>query len=223
MPTLFSYCIPFDDGAAPNPFWGVCTLVICKPKIRRQAEVGDWVVGTGSVNSELGDLGDKIVYAMKVTEKMTMRQYDALTQKSLREKIPDWHHKNHRLRLGDSIYDFSSDPPKQRESVHRHGNMPTDLGGGFALLSTHFFYFGGKPEPLPPDLMPIVKQGQGHRSTSNAPYFDRFVEWIENLGIKPNTLVSKQQIDLFEDEEMVAKCADCRREQAEEDERSGED
>lgn len=44
---LFSYCIPVDDGAAPNPFWGVCTLAICKPAIRRVAEVGDWIAGVG--------------------------------------------------------------------------------------------------------------------------------------------------------------------------------
>jgi hypothetical protein len=47
--TLFTYCIPYDDGAAPNPFWGLCTLAICKPSIRRVAKEGDWVVGTGSV------------------------------------------------------------------------------------------------------------------------------------------------------------------------------
>lgn len=35
MPTLYTYCIPYDDGAAPNPYWGICTLVICKPVIRR--------------------------------------------------------------------------------------------------------------------------------------------------------------------------------------------
>lgn len=39
-PTLFSYCIPYDDGAAPNPFWGLCTLAICKPRIRRAAKEG---------------------------------------------------------------------------------------------------------------------------------------------------------------------------------------
>ena len=50
-PTLFTYCIPIDDGAAPNPYWGICTLVICKPVIRRVANVGDWVVGIGSKNS----------------------------------------------------------------------------------------------------------------------------------------------------------------------------
>ncbi len=48
--TLYTYFIPFDNGAAPNPFGGICTLAICKPVIRRNAKAGDWVVGTGSVD-----------------------------------------------------------------------------------------------------------------------------------------------------------------------------
>lgn len=43
MPRLFSYTIPIDDGAAPNPFHGMCSLVICNPAIRRVAERGDWI------------------------------------------------------------------------------------------------------------------------------------------------------------------------------------
>ena len=76
MPTLFSYCIPYDDGAAPNPFWGLCTLVICKPGIRKVAQVGDWVVGTGSKRSPIGDIGGQVVYAMCVSQVLTMREYD---------------------------------------------------------------------------------------------------------------------------------------------------
>ena len=44
-PRLFSYTIPIDDGAAPNPFHGMCTLAICKPGIRRVAKKGDWIAG----------------------------------------------------------------------------------------------------------------------------------------------------------------------------------
>lgn len=70
---LYSYVLRYDDGAAPNPFWGTCTLTICKPDIRRKASVGDWVIGTGSKNSRLKDgntydLSDSVVYAMKVTK-----------------------------------------------------------------------------------------------------------------------------------------------------------
>jgi hypothetical protein len=72
--TLFSYCLRSDMGAAPNPFWGVCTLVICKPAIRRTAKEGDWVVGLGAGASPLGDISDQVVYAMCVTRRMPMRE-----------------------------------------------------------------------------------------------------------------------------------------------------
>ena len=63
-PVLFTYVVLHDTGAAPNPFWGTCTLVICKPRIRRAAQVGDWVVGTGSAESPIGDRRKHVVYAM---------------------------------------------------------------------------------------------------------------------------------------------------------------
>ncbi len=207
MPTLFSYCIPYDAGAAPNPYWGVCTLAICKPKIRLAAQVGDWVVGTGSVGSPIGDVSGRVVYAMQVTRKMEMWEYDRWTKECLPEKVPDWHHPDHRRRLGDSLYDFSTHPPRQRQGVHDKGNRARDLSGKFVLLSTHFFYFGDQPKPLPPRLLSIVKQGRGHRSTANAPYIDRFLAWIHALGIRANTLIGKPQIELFADDDSVAKCA----------------
>ena len=37
---LSAYIVSTDAGLAPNPFWGVCTLAVCKPRIRRFAEVG---------------------------------------------------------------------------------------------------------------------------------------------------------------------------------------
>jgi hypothetical protein len=80
---LYSYCLRYDDGAAPYPFWGVCTLVICKPKIWRTAQVGDWILGLGSANSPIGDVSDAVDYAMKVTEKMTLQKYDEYSQTSL--------------------------------------------------------------------------------------------------------------------------------------------
>src|SRR5580704_11345941 len=107
-PRLYSYCLPTDDGAAPNPYWGACTLAICKPKIRATARVGDWIAGTGAKFARMGDGGTKdmsgkLVYAMRVTTKVTMAEYDALTRSKLSNKIPAWRDPDHRRRLGDSI------------------------------------------------------------------------------------------------------------------------
>jgi Nucleotide modification associated domain 2 len=121
MPTLFSYCIPYDDGAAPNPFWGLCTLAICKPRIRRSANAGDWVVGTGSVVSPVGNVSGAVVYAMLVTQKVTMEDYDRLTQSELPRKIPLVDSADLRRRFGDSIYDFSAPPPVSSPKRARRG------------------------------------------------------------------------------------------------------
>lgn len=221
-PTLFSYCIPYDDGAAPNPFWGVCTLNICKPVIRRVARVGDWVVGTGAKLSASRDLRGTVVYAMRISKTMKMAEYDSSTRSHLPEKRPRWNSKDWRERLGDSIYDFSVKPPKVRTGVHTVKNRKRDLSGECTLLSNYFFYFGDKPVPLPPNLRHIVKDGQGHRSRSNAPFVELFIEWIHNLGVRPNTLVAKPQLDLFKNKELESFCSKGRCLQAEEDEVIGD-
>ena len=60
---LYSYIVASDTGLAPNPFFGVCTLAYCKPRIRRTASEGDYVVGIGPKCD-----GNPIVYAMRITE-----------------------------------------------------------------------------------------------------------------------------------------------------------
>lgn len=200
MPSLFSYCIRYDGGAAPNPFWGICSLVICKPVIRRIANVGDWIVATGSKHSPIGDCSGQVVYTMKVTRVMSMREYDDFTKAYLHEKIPEYKNPDVRRRLGDSIYDYRVNPPRLRRSVHNEKYRKRDLGGINALLSECFYYFGDQPIPLPEHLITIVKQGQGHRSRSNAPYLLDFIEWIETLGLDVNTLYGNPQLKLFDDE-----------------------
>jgi len=219
MTRLFSYCLPFDDGAAPNPFWGLCTLAICKPAIRRAAHVGDWVLGTGSVNSPIGNISESVVYAMRVTQKLTMADYDAFTRKRLKFKIPAPRSKDPRRIVGDSIYDFDLPAVPQRSgSVHEEANRDTDLEGEFVLLSNHFFYFGDQPVVLPQSLLPVVKHGQGHRSNSNAPYLEEFVRWIEGLGVAPRSLSGQPQWWRHHPPAtLVGACAAGRREEAESD------
>lgn len=183
-----------DAGSAPNPFWGICTLVICKPTIRRVAQIGDWVVGTGSTRSPKGNIKDKIVYAMRVTDKMTMREYDEWAQEERPEKVPDMRSRDWRRKLGDAVYDYSEDPPKKRPGPHGEGERETDLSGRYVLLSEHFYYFGDNPRALPDCLLEIARVRRAHRSTKNAPYLEPFVQWIESLDLEPNILHGSPQL-----------------------------
>lgn len=189
LTTLFSYRVRYDDGAAPNPFWGICTLTICKPVIRRTAEEGDWIAGTGAVTSDLRDAENRLVYAMRVTRKLSMKQYDAYTSEHLHAKVPDLQSTDQRRWVGDSIYDFSVEPPRLRSGVHTEQNRETDLGGVNALLSGHFLYFGRKAISLPKDLRPIIKRGQGHKSRANDAFVSRFEDWISSLGYEFGTIL----------------------------------
>ena len=74
--TLYVYVMTKDDGSAPNPFHGVCTLGLCMPMTRSAAQAGDYVVGLAGkcLREEVG--GDwRIIYAMQVSKAMTFEKY----------------------------------------------------------------------------------------------------------------------------------------------------
>jgi len=206
-PNLFTYVLRHDDGAAPNPFWDVCTLVICKPVIRRTAKIGDWIIGTGSANSPIGDIRDYAVYIMKVSNKISLLEYDIFTKDNLKEKIPDLYSGNPERMVGDSIYDFTYDPPKQRKGVHKPIHQEADLNGKYALLSNHFFYFGDQPIPIPENLQGMIMRNQGHRSTSNLKYLPLFLNWLDKENFKINHQYGKPQGLLFKNRSSAQGCS----------------
>ncbi|NCP83920.1 MAG: hypothetical protein COW66_08330 [Flavobacteriaceae bacterium CG18_big_fil_WC_8_21_14_2_50_34_36] len=225
MKRIYSYVLRFDDGAAPNPFWGTCTLTICKPAIRRTARIGDWVIGTGSKNSklkdgEIYDLSDSLVYAMKVSKKLTLEEYDQFCLSNLKEKIPSWYNKDWRRRMGDCIFDFlNRDEPNLRKSVHNQSNAERDLSGNNSLLSNEFYYFGEEPRIIPQNLKRIIKKNQGHLRIEDADLIAEFEKWIS--GFKKNKIYAEPQL-AFEfkiepNEELISKCSS-RHKEKEEDE-----
>jgi hypothetical protein len=175
----------FDAGTAPNPYHGVCTLGICKPKIRHAAKEGDIVVGIAS-----GDSG-RIIYCMVVTEKLLWGKYSELcTHPSSRSDNPKYANLNKKIPQnasdqGDCIWHQSHGKTdgKVRDSWshHSHDDYQRDVENGqYVLLSTEFWYFGqgasggdGFDIRLPSD-MPLPNRG--HRSTSNADFAERFVD-----------------------------------------------
>jgi len=80
MTRLFSYVVEHDLGLSPNPFGGYCTLAHCKfsrshrGNVVELARIDDWVVGTGGASQRSSGHGT-LIYAMKVTEKLTLQHY----------------------------------------------------------------------------------------------------------------------------------------------------
>jgi Nucleotide modification associated domain 2 len=65
------------------------------------------VAGTGAKYARLADgkpknMSGRLVYAMKITDKLSMPDYDRLTTSSLPNKIPDLNSRDEHRKLGDS-------------------------------------------------------------------------------------------------------------------------
>lgn len=175
--------------------------------IRRAANRDDWVAGLGSRNSPSGDLSGRLVYAMRVEEVLSLRDYDRYALSRWPHRIPNVRSADLSERLGDCIYDFASGTPVQRQGVHGPANESTDLSGENVLISTDFYYLGNRAMRLPDYLLPICHQTQGHRSDSNAPYFDQFVAWLRNLKLVPGQLDGWP--DFMIDWRTLASCGGC--------------
>lgn len=188
---LHSYVVARDYGFAPNPFFGVCTLATCKPKIRSAATIGDWVTGTGSKPTQREK---NVVYAMRVTGMMTFEEYWA---------DPRFQRKKVNLRgskkqaFGDNIY--SRDPSTnlwcQANSHHslkdgraNHLNVEADTGTNRVLLSNDYVYWGRSGPELPKQFLrygPLhesVCARRGHKNRFSPELVNDYIEWIRSLN-----------------------------------------
>ena len=149
---LYSYIVARDFGFAPNPFYDFCTLATCKPRIRKTATVGDWVIGTGSKSKQRNGY---LVYAMRVTETMSFDEY----WKDARfcNKRPDMH-ASVKKSFGDNIYHKDPDSNEwcQVDSHHSYGdgtsnhkNVCKDTKVDRVLVSDDFIYWGATGPKLP--------------------------------------------------------------------------
>ena len=148
---LFSYVVRYDIGFAPNPFHGWCTLATCKQEIRKKAEVGDWIVGTGSREKRIGD---KLVYAMRVEEILSFDQY--WLDDRFRRKRPNLN-SSVKMAYGDNIYHRDLTGSWQQENS-RHsledgtpnpGHVKKDTSVNRVLLSQEYVYHGGSGPIIP--------------------------------------------------------------------------
>ena len=185
QPRLYSYIVATDDGFAPNPFHGVCTLACCKPKIRTRngAQVGDYVVGLGAQDERW-----RIIYAMRITDKLTFDEYWRDSRfLAKRPKMPAGGIES----VGDNIYRWDSGRSEYRQARSLHSKSDgteneeqkrhdTKGDDHWVIISDDFIYWGGQSPNAPPFHKDIIKRGPGHRCNFQPEVVKAFVKWFNS-------------------------------------------
>ncbi|MFM9985611.1 MAG: hypothetical protein ACKVOK_10295 [Flavobacteriales bacterium] len=187
---MYSYLVEHDLGLAPNPFGGYCTLAVCKSEIRksRKLSIGDWIVGTGSVALEEASkkrFKDKLIYAMKVTERITLEDYWSDSRFQYKKPIM-----NGTLvtMYGDNFYHKDSNENWiQEDSAHCMTNgscnpdhLRKDTSGKNVLISDHFYYFGNSAPLIPKEFQEICYTTQGQKIVTPEELMVSFIAWFTN-------------------------------------------
>lgn len=181
---LYSYIVRRDFGFAPNPFFGVCTLATCKPKIREHCQDGDWVIGTGS--AEEGRPGH-LIYIMRVREVVSLDDY--WSDPRFLKKRPNLRG-SLKLAFGDNIYSRSSEGAPWRQLPSHHSlpdgsanpaNVNPDTNVNRVLVSDKFIYWGSRAPEIPSDFREpedICCKSQGHKCRFSPALVKAFVHWV---------------------------------------------
>jgi hypothetical protein len=154
MTKLYSYVVDHDHGDAPNPFGDLCTLAKCKfgskkRNIVEMAEVGDWIAGTGGADLTKSAGHGKLIYAMRVDEKIPLADYC----RSMNGKRIDAEHEA----VEDGRYALIS------RHFYYFGRNAIDLS---EIPSQHLHH-------------PFEKSGRGHRCNFTEEYVEQFAQWLQ--------------------------------------------
>lgn len=188
---LYSYVVARDFGFAPNPFFGFCTLATCKPKIRKHASIGDWVIGTGAQGTY--EYRGRLIYAMRVSEILDFDKY--WNDRRFLLKRPNLNG-SLKVMYGDNIYHREGRRWVQADSHHslpdgrlNKTNLAWDTGVDRLLVAKKFVYWGRSAPTIPKQFRSFGKNkddicaGRGHRvfegdlPTAFAAWLEREDKW----------------------------------------------
>lgn len=178
--SVYTYIITRDYGFAPNPFHRMCTLATCKPRIRKSAQIGDWVVGFGSASTKWKN---KIIYAMLVEKKVSFDTYWNDPVYKCKKPVVNGSLKQN---YGDNIYHKVNGIWVQANSHHSKDdgttneyNLKRDTQFDSVLISSTYWYFGKEAVNIPQNLKEIIPSGRGHRIFTG--YDEQLLEWLSSL------------------------------------------
>jgi len=161
---IYSYKMTNDNGSAPCPDNGLLTLTICKPMIRKNCKINDYIVGISSKKLNLGNT-PKIIFIAKITKIINMKDYY--------KKYP---------KRKDCIYNNLNE--LLINNYHCINSKDKDLSGINSLISNDFIYFGDKYIDLPVKFNDMIKKYQGHKSVSNNKFLGILPKYFNNLKNK---------------------------------------
>jgi hypothetical protein len=185
---LCSHVITNDTGLAPNPFHGYCTSALCTPShMNAKLKEGEWIVGISRKKD-----GNRLVYAMRISQVLSMNQYFHDEHFGCKKPKPDG---TLCEQSGDNIYYQGGDFQWKRLPSRFHNSRKAflkDVGNNLAgrpvFVSNHFYYFGRLRVAIPDELAGVVCDSQGIRYKSN-PIAGNFVRWLE-ANHKPGVLAA---------------------------------
>ncbi|MBC6720512.1 hypothetical protein [Treponema sp. Marseille-Q4130] len=184
---LYTYVITRDFGFAPNPFYGCCTLATCKPRIRKAAIIGDWIVGFGSFAQD-SKLKNRIIFAMQVEGKMTFDEY--WNSEQFLQKHP-YLQGSLKQCYGDNIYHKINGKYVQENSHHSYKdgneniyNKKRDLSCEYVVYGHTFWYWGKDAILCDVKYRRFAPECRSHRvfDSTNDIRVGKFVEWIKSQG-----------------------------------------
>jgi len=171
---IYSYLLVSDNGSAPCIQENILSLAICKPKIRKTANIGDYIIAFTSKSMKVSQ-EPKIIYIAKITNKLLLNNYYTKF-------------KNRK----DCIYDNNLILIKN--DFHNSCNIKKDINGKYVLLSNEFIYFGNNFIDVPNKIKNIVPKYQGHMSKKNIKYTKEFLCTFNKLKKKYGVGIRGQPI-----------------------------
>ena len=176
MPTrLCSYVVVHDSGFAPNPFGGYCTLAACTPNHQGlRLSRGDWILGNATAQ-----LGNRIVYAMQVSEVLDFDDY--YRDRRFQHKKP---------RFDGTWQDACGDNIYYRQKLERtwaqrptlfHGTpweRTKDTRHPRVFVSEHFYYFGENAPDIPEQFSALTWDRQGCKCSHPEGLIQAFLAWL---------------------------------------------
>lgn len=169
---VYTYVIAVDSGTAPNFDPPFATLAICKPRIRRVGEIGDFVLAfTGR---SVGPEPHAVCWAGRVREKLTFLEY----WKDVRFQGK----KPHKSGTPDNIYRPTGGGFElQPNPAHSEDQTAHDLGGKYVLVFQPTWHFGRMGPILPEHFgLRMIGNRRGHRRVQYSPdRLARLISWLD--------------------------------------------